>query len=817
MRTSSLSAFGLAFLIAASFISPEALAQGPPASQNSQNASCSNYGAGDFEIGLNITSLEYDKIRVKVFNVATGALVSNKVADKAVQISGAPGCNWVAHVGEAIPLGTTGRIRLDSNVLYRIDFSNLAQTDGWSYYYLLEKNTSQAGTSIFTPRGLTGAFPDLLFLIGLDMRVYPTELGGGASGRDVDDFFTGSWVLPYDLPTICASTGCSAENDNNYMFLTPTTYTTSAPAGLPITLTSTGTHDWIVPASRDYTWSSSQVNEIRFKDGLTVKGDLDVDGIILKPTGSTWAGITVSNGTLTLDGAEVRNASGNGIYATGSSADVTITGESKVENSGSIGVYANSGADVIIDDESKIIDSGSYGVRSRGSGTYVRIQDAFVQSSGSYATISDYYGDIDLRNTPSAAKLNSNVAGVSGETAGQIDTGTAGGNRIVQTTSSATDVFGMDGAYMDVRRTYWGVGITSSSQLDIFDGDADIILVNPLLTTDPSGGTGSVQASVPTVSLASADGLAETRRSDTPQIPYSTQVGLGTTQGWVEVAEGSGADDAVNAIQLALGAAKTDAERQMAWSAAARLAIRIQTRLKDAASSTRLDALATAGLSSPADAAWARRVLALSGASRGPEARSATRQHLAALTALPVNERSRKPSSTEASPLSHAAFGHLLTIQVALDDADASGALEALTALAALDPYQAEQAASHLTTVLPQADVQDILARAGEHARLAQAAISREGVSVSTFGVAPNPSAGRVTLRFKILETSEVELSVYDALGRLVASLVNGSVDEGTHEAPADLSALPAGVYVARLSVRGSDSTVESVRFTVTR
>ena len=77
----------------------------------------------------------------------------------------------------------------------------------------------------------------------------------------------------------------------------------------------------------------------------------------------------------------------------------------------------------------------------------------------------------------------------------------------------------------------------------------------------------------------------------------------------------------------------------------------------------------------------------------------------------------------------------------------------------------------------------------------------------------PNPAAGPATLRFAVAEASEATLVVYDALGREVARPVDGTV-EGVVEASVDASALPAGLYVARLVV---GDRAETVRFSVVR
>ena len=69
------------------------------------------------------------------------------------------------------------------------------------------------------------------------------------------------------------------------------------------------------------------------------------------------------------------------------------------------------------------------------------------------------------------------------------------------------------------------------------------------------------------------------------------------------------------------------------------------------------------------------------------------------------------------------------------------------------------------------------------------------------------------TLSFSVAEAGEATLVVYDALGREVARLVDGAV-EGLVEVSVDASALPAGLYVARLVVEGR---VETSRFSVVR
>ena len=85
-----------------------------------------------------------------------------------------------------------------------------------------------------------------------------------------------------------------------------------------------------------------------------------------------------------------------------------------------------------------------------------------------------------------------------------------------------------------------------------------------------------------------------------------------------------------------------------------------------------------------------------------------------------------------------------------------------------------------------------------------------------TLGLAsyPNPAAAEVTLAYTLGAASPVRLRVFDVLGREVAVAAEGVRSADRHRSALDVSALPAGVYVAVLEVEG---VRESVRFTVAR
>lgn len=81
-------------------------------------------------------------------------------------------------------------------------------------------------------------------------------------------------------------------------------------------------------------------------------------------------------------------------------------------------------------------------------------------------------------------------------------------------------------------------------------------------------------------------------------------------------------------------------------------------------------------------------------------------------------------------------------------------------------------------------------------------------------GAAPNPVSGRADVRFELVQGGHVTLDVYDALGRKVATLVDGVRAAGAQSADLDASGLSAGVYFVRLT---TDSAALTRSLTVLR
>ena len=92
-----------------------------------------------------------------------------------------------------------------------------------------------------------------------------------------------------------------------------------------------------------------------------------------------------------------------------------------------------------------------------------------------------------------------------------------------------------------------------------------------------------------------------------------------------------------------------------------------------------------------------------------------------------------------------------------------------------------------------------------------------EAAPAARFALAPprpNPSSGAATVAFRTAAPGEVTLSLFDTLGRRVQRVHDGPLPAGPHELTADVSGLPSGVYVLRLSA-GDEAAAR--RLTVVR
>jgi len=97
---------------------------------------------------------------------------------------------------------------------------------------------------------------------------------------------------------------------------------------------------------------------------------------------------------------------------------------------------------------------------------------------------------------------------------------------------------------------------------------------------------------------------------------------------------------------------------------------------------------------------------------------------------------------------------------------------------------------------------------------LSDPVVVKQGVDkVELLATVPNPASRQARARFSIPERQEVQLRLYDALGREVRAIVNAE-REGRHEETIDVSGLSSGTYFLRLQ---AEDTGKSRQVTVVR
>ncbi|SMO71188.1 Ig-like domain-containing protein [Gracilimonas mengyeensis] len=81
---------------------------------------------------------------------------------------------------------------------------------------------------------------------------------------------------------------------------------------------------------------------------------------------------------------------------------------------------------------------------------------------------------------------------------------------------------------------------------------------------------------------------------------------------------------------------------------------------------------------------------------------------------------------------------------------------------------------------------------------------SREPNQIALSQNYPNPFNPTTTIALELPSSAAVDLSVYDVLGRKVATITNDRLNAGTHTLRFDGSSLSSGLYIYRLSVDGA-------------
>ena len=121
----------------------------------------------------------------------------------------------------------------------------------------------------------------------------------------------------------------------------------------------------------------------------------------------------------------------------------------------------------------------------------------------------------------------------------------------------------------------------------------------------------------------------------------------------------------------------------------------------------------------------------------------------------------------------------------------------------------AGQTASAAFAFIGGSDLADLIANAAAARALVDVA-AEETTPEGTFvleSAYPNPVASRATIGFELPTAQDVRVTVYDVLGREIAVLAEGVRQAGPQTVEFDVSSLPSGVYIYRLSAGATQLT----------
>ncbi|MDP4236801.1 MAG: T9SS type A sorting domain-containing protein, partial [Bacteroidota bacterium] len=81
--------------------------------------------------------------------------------------------------------------------------------------------------------------------------------------------------------------------------------------------------------------------------------------------------------------------------------------------------------------------------------------------------------------------------------------------------------------------------------------------------------------------------------------------------------------------------------------------------------------------------------------------------------------------------------------------------------------------------------------------------VAPELLQSTNLGVFPNPAQNEAHIRFTLPSSGLTTISLYDDLGREIASIVNGELYQGSYEVPINLRDINPGHYVVRIELHG--------------
>lgn len=517
------------------------------------------------------------------------------------------------------------------------------------------------------------------------------------------------------------------------------------------------------------------------------------------------AAVEVYNRALVLDGfgaleSIITGSTGGvgGLYVQGANASVTCTRSSRIELNTGFGVIAASGADVLLSN-CDLFDNGGTGLVATGYGTEVVLDGTDIEDNGGVGMRATGQGEIRFLDADeSANSVSFNYGGLEALTGGRLSAGTCpvSGPCIGRPEHDILDNWDDDkpgsfdarslgGSVLYAQNDRWRDGPYALENLVLEGSPGNLLVVCPLGGEGISCAAGRMGGG--TGARGPEDILALVDEAERAYL-------AGDMAAFALAAE---------AAVATLGASADEDERRAAFEAVARLFAWAQP----AGPLASLQALAGA----PSEAQpWAQRALGVAHASAAqyPEA-------TALADALAVSYAGSE----------HALFGLALGVRVAAQEEDKVGAFAAMDALAAAFP-EAEETVTMEALVLgtfPEEEESGFReigpSVAAPSVPASASAIVAAGALLEVEAVRPNPASRQAVLPFRLGTEAEVEVAIYDVLGRRVTVAGASQYGAGRQALTLEAGALPSGLYVVRVTARMANGTsaVAARQLTITR
>ena len=72
--------------------------------------------------------------------------------------------------------------------------------------------------------------------------------------------------------------------------------------------------------------------------------------------------------------------------------------------------------------------------------------------------------------------------------------------------------------------------------------------------------------------------------------------------------------------------------------------------------------------------------------------------------------------------------------------------------------------------------------------------------TLSNFSLYPNPAQDNTMIEFAMLNEDKVNVEIVDMTGRVVKSVFNGELNNGTHQFPVSTAEFTAGIYMVQIT-----------------